>query len=185
MFEKLRGVNESELIQLRIDFEKIMTKHSFLKKHLIHEEGAICNHLYLIEKGVIRSFYHKDGKDITAHFALDRDAITAIDSFIQRKHSRYNIEVLEDAEVWLIDHQDMLELLTRKPQYERYIRLFLEQVYVDLVERVEGLLFFTAKERYNQLIEKNPDLLQRVNSNHIASFIGITQETLSRIRVQG
>ena len=78
----------------------------------------------------------------------------------------------------------MLELLTNKPQYEKYIRLVLEQVYIDLVERFEDLLFYTAKERYEKLIEKTPNLLQRVNLEHIASFIGITQETLSRIRTQ-
>ena len=184
MFEKLKNVKESELVQLNEDFQKIMIKHAFSKNHLLHKEGSICNHLYLIEKGIARSFYHKDGKDITAHFAIEGDTITAIDSFIQRKRSKYNVEVLEDSEVFLIAHQDMLELLTNKPEYEKYVRMFVEQVYIDLVERIEDLLFHTAKERYDKLIQKTPQFLQRVNLEHIASFLGITQETLSRIRTQ-
>jgi len=174
IFEKLSEVNESDLTELLVDFQKIMNKDSF----------SVCNHLYLIEKGIARAFYYKDGKDITAHFAVENGTITAIDSFIQRKKSRYNIEVLEDSEIISISHEDLQNLLKEKPAYEKYTRMFLEQIYIDLAERVEDLLFHNAKERYDKLVEKTPDLLQRVHLKHIASFIGITQETLSRIRTQ-
>lgn len=184
IFEKLKDVNESDLAELLTDFQKIMKKESFSKKELLHNEGTVCNHLFLIEKGIARSFYYKDGKDITAHFAIENGTITAIDSFIQRKNSRYNIELLEDSEIISISHQDMHDLLQEKPQYEKYIRIFLEQIYIDLAERIEDLLFHTAKERYDKLVENTPNLLQRVNLKHIASYIGITQETLSRIRTQ-
>lgn len=184
IFEKLKDVNESDLAELLTDFQKIMKRESFSKKELLHNEGTVCNHLFLIEKGIARSFYYKDGKDITAHFAIENGTITAIDSFIQRKNSRYNIELLEDSEIISISHQDMHDLLQEKPQYEKYIRIFLEQIYIDLAERIEDLLFHTAKERYDKLVENTPNLLQRVNLKHIASYIGITQETLSRIRTQ-
>ena len=184
IFEKLKDVSEADLAELLTDFQKLMKKESFSKKDLLHKEGTICNHLFLIEKGIARSFYYKDGKDITAHFAVENGTITAIDSFIQRKNSRYNIELLEDSEIISISHQDMHALLQEKPQYEKYIRIFLEQIYIDLAERIEDLLFHTAKERYDKLVENTPGLLQRVNLMHIASFIGITQETLSRIRTQ-
>ncbi len=184
IFEKLKDVNESDLAELLTDFQKIMKRESFSKKELLHKEGTVCNHLFLIEKGIARSFYYKDGKDITAHFAIENGTITAIDSFIQRKNSRYNIELLEDSEIISISHQDMHDLLQEKPQYEKYIRIFLEQIYIDLAERIEDLLFHTAKERYDKLVESTPNLLQRVNLKHIASYIGITQETLSRIRTQ-
>ena len=184
IFEKLKDISESEISNLLTDFQSIMHKKSFSKNELIHEEGKICNHLFIIEKGVARSFYFKEGKDITAHFAVENGTITAIDSFIQRKKSRYNIELLENSDVILISHQDLHRLLQDKPQYEKIIRAFLEQIYIDLAERVEDLLFHSAKERYDKLIANTPDLLQRVNLKHIASFIGITQETLSRIRKQ-
>ncbi len=182
LFTKFGDINETEFNELKNDFTEIMTKHSFNKKHVLHKEGTICNRLFIIKTGLVRSFYHKDGKDITAHFAPENDTITAIDSFIQRKRSRYNIEVLEDSEVWIIEHKDLLELLNRKPKYEKHLRMFVEQVYIQLVERLEDIMFNSAKERYANLINKHPSLLQRVNLEHIASIIGITQETLSRIR---
>ena len=184
IFDKLEHVNQAEVSSLLYDFQKLMSKQSFKSKAILHKEGDICNHLYLIEKGIARAFYYKDGKDITAHFAAEKRTITAIDSFIQRKKSRYNIEVLEDSEITAISHQDLQNLLEKKPEYEKYTRIFLEQIYIDLAERVEDLLFHNAKERYDKLVEKTPDLLQRVHLKHIASFIGITQETLSRIRTQ-
>lgn len=185
IFEKLNNTNESDLAELLTDFQKTMKTSSIKKNQIIHQEGTVCNHLYLIEKGIARSFYHKDGKDITAHFAIENGTVTAIDSFIQRKKSRYTIEALEDSEITSISHQDLHDLLERKPHYEKYARVFLEQIYIDLAERIEDLLFYTAKERYDKLVKNSPNLLQRANLKHIASFIGITQETLSRIRAQG
>ena len=157
---------------------------SFPKNHHLYREGTVCNHLYLVEKGVVRSYYHKDGKDITAHFAAEGEVITAIDSFIQRKSSRYNLELLETSTLTFITHQGLAKLLEENPRYERAARVFLEQVYVELAERVEDLLFYNAKDRYQKLIENCPSLLQRVSLGHIASYLGITQETLSRIRAQ-
>ncbi|WP_196888481.1 Crp/Fnr family transcriptional regulator [Aureivirga sp. CE67] len=184
IFEKLQDINEPDLLELLQAFQAIMKKETFSKRQLLHEEGTVCDYLFLIQTGIARSFYYKDGKEITAHFAVENTSITAIDSFVQRKKSRYNIEVLEDSEVISISHQDLYTLLEEKPQYEKYVRMFLEQIYVDLAERIEDLLFHTAKERYDKIIENTPDLLQRVQLKHIASFIGITQETLSRIRTQ-
>ena len=119
IFEKLKNVNESELTELFTDFQKLMIRNSFSKNHILHKEDTICNHIYLVEKGIARSFYHKDGKDITAHFATEQGTITAIDSFIQRKRSRYTIELLEDSDVISISHHDIHELLKKKPHYEK------------------------------------------------------------------
>ncbi len=185
MFGKLNDVTQSELAEFLTDFQEIMNKNSLLKNHILHKEDMVCNHLYLVERGIARAYYYKEGKDITAHFAVENETITAIDSFIQRKRSRYNIELLEDSEIISISRDDMNQLLKSKPQYEKIFRLFLEQIYVDLAERLEDLQFNTARERYDKLVENSPDLLQRVNLKHIASYIGITQETLSRIRGKG
>ena len=174
--------NEQELASLSEDFGKIMTFGEHIKGTMLHKEDTVCNHLFIIQKGLARAFYYKDGQDITAHFALEGTSITAIDSLIQRKRSRYNIEVLEDSSIISISKEDMDALLKEKPQYEKHIRLYMEQIYIDLAERVEDLVFHSAKERYDKILEKTPQLIQRVNLKHIASYLGITQETLSRIR---
>lgn len=182
--EQFKHIDPFILNGLVDDLRKITTIHRLPKHHLLHQEGNICKHLYFIETGIARSYYHKDGKDITAHFAVENGGVTAIDSFIQCKKSRYNIEILEDAVVHSMAHYDIHALLDQNPTYEKFVRLFLEQIYIDLAERVEDLLFYNAKDRYDNLMLKNPSLFQRVNLGHIASYIGVTQETLSRIRAQ-
>jgi len=152
------------------------------KGQILHEENTICNELFLVKRGILRAYYHLEGRDITAHFALENDAITAPDGFISRKRSRYNIEVLESGEVWVVNHHDLEEFLEEHAAYERLARKFTEQIYMDLLERVEGLVFWSAREKYEALVEKYPRITQRVNLGHIASYLNITQETLSRIR---
>ena len=182
-FEQLKNSIGLESSELFSDLEQIMQVQNLPKHHKLHIEGNVCHQIYFVQKGIARTYYYKDGKDITAHFAIENGTITAIDSFIQRKRSRYNIELLEDSIIAAITREDLDALLEEKPQYERFIRLFLEQIYIDLAERVEDLLFHSAKERYDKLTSST-DLIQRVNLGHIASYIGITQETLSRIRLQ-
>ncbi len=182
IFGNLIDTNQFDLKELLADIQKIKINESLAKHHLLHREGTICNHLFIVEQGMVRSFYYKDGKDITAHFEMENGLITAIDSFFQRKPSRYNIELLEDSVIGFISSADLANLLKEKPHYEKYMRMQIEQIYIDLVDRIENLLFHSAKERYDNLIANQPLLLQRVNLNHIASFLGITQETLSRIR---
>jgi CRP-like cAMP-binding protein len=166
------------------DFSKLMTFQELPNKHILHSEGTVCDNFYIIHKGLARAYYFKDAKDITAHFAVENTSITAIDSFIQRKKSRYNIELLENTSLSYVNYYDWKKLSEEKPHYEKYARIFLESIYIDIAERIEDLLFHSAKERYKKISTKFPNLLQRVNLGHIASYIGITQETLSRIRAE-
>lgn len=161
---------------------EIMEPKTFTKHSLIHEAGHICTHFYIIQKGIGRVFYYKEDKDITVHFSEEGESITAIDSFVQQKKSKYNIEALEDMEAFAISRTKLELLFKQTPKFERYGRLFLEQIYMDLVERIDDLQLHTAQERYENLLRKKPSLFKRVASKHIASFLSITPETFSRIR---
>ena len=184
IFENINIDDDPTAIEFFDDFSQLMNNAEFPSKHILHQEGEICDKLFIIHQGLVRAFYYKDGKDITAHFAIENTSITAIDSFIQNKKSKYTIEVLENTNLSWVTHKEWYELLSNKPHYEKYARLFLENIYIDIAERIEDLLFYTAKERYEKIAIKFPSLLQRVNLGHIASYIGITQETLSRIRAE-
>lgn len=175
-----------ELVPLELvsDIFNLMEKLKFPKNHLLHNQGTICKHIYLIEKGIARTFFYKEGKDITVHIASEGELITAIDSVISLKKSRYNVELIEDSQVYCITYTKLQSLLTKHPQHEKYMRLILEQLYTEGANRIEEFLFYNAKERYNNLIKSNPSILNRVNLGHIASYLGMTQETLSRIRKQ-
>ena len=163
-------------------FEKIMIYESFPKNTILHKSGQICDYMYIIISGIGRVFYYKEDKDITCYFAAEQESITAIDSFIQRKKSKYFLEASEDLEVFKIAHSDLENLFNSNPKYERFGRLFLQQIYIELVERLDDLLLKTAQQRYEALLEKKPYLFQRVAAKHIATYLGMAPETFSRIR---
>ena len=171
-----------ETPELAYAFQNIMSFETFPKHAVLHKPDKVCNDMYIINSGIARVFYYKEDKDITCHFAAEQETMTAIDSFIQRKKSKYYIEALEDLEVFKISHSDLENLFATIPKYERFGRLFLQQIYIDLVERLDDLQLKTAQERYETLFAKKPYLFQRIASKHIASFLNITPETLSRIR---
>ncbi len=170
--------------ELVSDFQAILAPLSLPKNTLLHTENTVCKHSFIIEHGAARAYHYKDGKDITSHFAFDGQPITAIDSLQLGKKSKYNIELLEDSTLFSASYEDMENLYNKSILHERFGRLFLQQVYVDLVERIEDIQFHNALERYNNLLRKQPQILQRVPLKHISSYLGITQETLSRIRRQ-
>ncbi|WKN46093.1 Crp/Fnr family transcriptional regulator [Tunicatimonas pelagia] len=154
----------------------------YKKGQLLHRSGYTCFDLFIFHKGVGRSFYYKDGLDITSHFVVDFGIISAIDSLVTRKPSKYNIEVLEDAKVSRININQYEKFLSENPHHEKSARQLTQVIYFELAERIEGLMFHTAHERYQRLTDEYPDIVNRVNLGHIATFLGISQETLSRIR---
>ncbi|WP_420321370.1 Crp/Fnr family transcriptional regulator [Flagellimonas sp.] len=178
-FKNLGGMVPLEMVSEIFDR---MEKLKFPKNHLLHSQGKICEHIYLVEKGIARTFFYKEGKDITVHIASEGELITAIDSIISLKKSRYNVELLEESEIYCITYAELQSLLEKHPYYEKYMRMILEQLYAEGANRIEEFLFYSAKERYQNLMELNPSILNRVNLGYIASYLGMTQETLSRIR---
>lgn len=162
--------------------ENIMSYQKYPKHHILCKAGSVCNHFYIIISGIARVFYYNEDKDITVHFSMEQESITAIDSFVQRKESKYNVEALEDLEVMAVSYQDLENLFEKHPKHERFGRLFMQHIYIELCERIDDLQLNNAMERYNNLLSNKPALFQRVPLKHLASFLSITPETLSRIR---
>ncbi len=146
------------------------------------KEGAYCDKLFFIEQGGVRGFRNQEDQEVTFWFAFENSFVTSYYSFYSGKPSFENIQLLENSVLYALKLSDLHKLYDRFQEIERAGRLINEFYYVQLEERMFSMHFKTAKERYEQFIENNPQILQRVPLGMIASYLGITQETLSRIR---
>ena len=146
--------------------------------------GHTCRTIYFIKKGVARIYYFKDGIDITESFFFENSIIARVESLFTGKPSRKAIQILEDAEIIAINANQLFKLYDTFPEIERLFRKIFEAAYVETVNRIEGIQFHSAEERYNALLTEAPDVLIRVPLKHVASYLGITQVSLSRIRGQ-
>jgi len=144
--------------------------------------GHTCKTIYFINKGLARIYYFKDEIDITEAFYFENSIIARVESLFTGKPSRKAIQVLEDAEIIGIDSAGLFKLYDQFHEIERLFRKIFESAYVDTVNRIEGLQFHSAEERYKALLKEAPDVLKRVPLKYVASYLGITQVSLSRIR---
>lgn len=144
--------------------------------------GQTCKTIYFIKSGIARIYYYKDGIDITESFAFENNIIARVESLFTGKPSRKAIQILEDSEIIAINAIELFKLYNTFPEIERLFRKIIEVAYVDTVNRIEGIQFHSAEERYISLIREEPTVLKKVPLKHIASYLGITQVSLSRIR---
>jgi len=162
--------------------EDCFEQQVFSKNDYLLTKGKICRHLYFLEKGALRGYYDLDNKEITHWFAFENDFVTSFHSFITQQPSVENIQFLEGSIVWCISKEKLTALFNEYHEIERLVRIAYEKYYIRLEERFVGSQFKTASERYENLLHQSPHMLERVPLGYIASYLGISQETLSRIR---
>lgn len=169
---------------LEVELLRSTTKIKVQKNNHIVSIGERCDSLYFIESGLIRGYYFDNGKELTNWFAQEQEFATCFYSFIANKPSFESIQAIEDCSLLQIPQKTLEKLYLQFPETERIGRIITENYYIKLEERVLSIRFKTAKERYQNLVDKKPALLQRASLGQIASYLGITQETLSRIRAE-
>lgn len=162
--------------------QNCFTKIILNKNEFLLTQGNVCRHLYFLEKGALRGFYNLDGKEITHWFGFERDFVTSFHSFITGEAAVENIQLIESCTLWAIAKERLTELLNRHHDIERLVRIAYEKYYIRLEERFVNAQFKSAKELYEELMQQSPHILERVPLGFIASYLGISQETLSRIR---
>lgn len=160
----------------------ICTNVSLSKNEDLQPVGHTCKTIYFITKGLARIYYYKDGIDITEGFYFEHSIIARVESLFTGKPSRKAIQVLEDTDLIAINANQLFKLYDQYPDIERLFRKIFEAGYVDTVNRLEGIQFHSAEERYKALMQEAPNVLLRVPLKYVASYLGITQVSLSRIR---
>lgn len=148
------------------------------------EEGKTCRYIGFVVEGVFRIFSTVEGKEIIAHFSFERrnPVLSAYTSFINQRPSLESIQALEDSTLIVLHYDHLQKLYQKKPVFERLGRLLIEQMYVLAKTRIYDLQHKTASERYRELLEKYPQIINRIAHHHIASYLGIAPESLSRLR---
>lgn len=154
----------------------------FGKSEVIIQMGAVADDLFFLREGSARAYYLKDGREITDWFAFEHDFICAINSFYTQNPSPHYIASIEPMVAGVIHAPDMQMLCRRHHDFEHLCRNITTDIMLRLQQRIVALQFESAQQKYENLLVKYPDISNRVAVNHIASYLGITNETLSRIR---
>lgn len=179
-FEKFIKLSET----LKSELSKRIKPIVFKKGELVFDANNICTKSYFINKGILRTYFIKNGKEISEYFCGTGEWVNSPKSIRQREKDIYYIDAIENTEAYSINVDDLAYLFDNFPEMERYARLSMGSIFSHFMERITSMRFTSAKERYNHFQKTYSNIYHRIPLGMIASYLGITQETLSRIRAQ-
>lgn len=163
-------------------FASILIRRELKKGSMFLNEGEVCTQLGYVYKGMIRQYYFKNKKDLTEHFASEDDVFICIESFLRQRPAPLMAEALEHTILYGIPHDPLLTLCAENYEIEVLYRRLLENSLILSQRKADFLRFETANERYARLLKEHPEIVQRAPLSHIASYLLMTPETLSRVR---
>lgn len=179
IFKKFKFLKPSDLFFLY----KISTLKYFERDQIIAEKGKLCNEVYFIRKGIIRTYIlTSEGKEKTTRLALERDFTSPAASFLQNKPSEEYLFTVEDCKVVAFNIAKLNEEANTNTRITRMLNEFLKEAFMEAVYRIEFFGALSPEERYKQLLTESPKLIKRVPQKYLASFLGVTEVSLSRIR---
>lgn len=164
------------------EFSHLFKRMEIPAKTTLLREGQISNAAYYIEKGCLRSWFNNDGKDITFQFFFEGQGVSSIESFSTNKPSLFSIESLEPCILQQISKKDFQFILTHSPQFKTEVEQQIVQRLFSYQQLFLSRIKDTPQQRYIQLLNEHPDIIQRIPQHYIASYLGITPVSLSRIR---
>ena len=159
-----------------------LKRKTFSRKEFILKEGQICKNIYFIEKGLLRCFYIKGAKEVSTWFMKEGDMVISVESFFKQQPSFESIQVLEDCILYSMQYEDLQELYYKFPVFNFPARKITEDYYVLSEQRLNSLRMQRASERYKFLLENHTELIKRVPSKYLSSYLSISEETLSRMK---
>lgn len=168
---------EWELIQ------KYLTLKKLRKRQYLLQEGDVCKAVTFVEKGALRLYnVSENGTEHIVLFAVEGQFMTDLSSFFSREPSIYNIDAIEDSELVMLAQTASDELRKISQKYQEFAFLETSEAYIQLAKRMTSIISLSLEERYQELVTNYPNIVQRVPQHMIASYMGLTPETLSRVR---
>ncbi|KQT23284.1 cyclic nucleotide-binding protein [Chryseobacterium sp. Leaf405] len=153
------------------------------KKQYLLQEGDICKQLSFVSKGLLKSYFlDEKGSEHINMFAFEGWWISDFNSFINQEKAVLTIDAIEETELLMISREDYENLMIKIPVMDRYFRILYQNSLITKDYRLIVSNSFTAEEKYTQFVQKNPEVIQRIPHNLIASYLGLSPETVSRIR---
>lgn len=153
------------------------------KNDFFLEVGQICNYIGFVNQGSLIYFKSMEsGEEITTDFAFEGDWVNSVISRLTNFPSVLNIKAIEDSEILILKQEDLDKLYLQIPKIERLGRILTEQAFIKFVEQAIEFQTLIARERYENLLKKHPEIFQKVQLYHIANYLGIAPKSLSRIR---
>jgi CRP-like cAMP-binding protein len=163
-------------------FQELFIVREVASKTILLKEGEIANQIFFIKKGCLRQWFNKDGKDITFQFFFEGQPVASIDSFLNNQPSIFNIESIEPSIVNSISKNNFEQLNQLYPEFKDGFQQFLFQRFRNYAQLFLSRIRDSPKERYEDLIRNHPEIIKRIPQHYIASYLGITPISLSRIR---
>lgn len=155
----------------------------FFRKHeFILKQGDVCGGIYFISKGCCRTFLLKEKKDITTAFRVENNIVCSVNSYLTQTPSEEYIQAIEDTECYFLQYKDIRALLEKHPNFNVFVRVVYESLFIDESKMLTIFRTLNASERYEYFMKHTPKILQRVPLGYLASFLGMSRETLSRMR---
>lgn len=176
--DNLVQFSEDEYKLIEPYFERVTLK----KNQILLDEGQLCTAVFLVESGVLRNYYNNNGADRNLSFTLENQFTTSFEAYINRDPSKITIQAIEKSEVWIIKTRNIPKENGSQVNFSTFIRRIAIRVLYATEEHHNMIMMNSPVDRYRYLQEKKPELIQRIPLTHLASYIGITRETLSRIR---
>lgn len=181
--------NVSRFIELTPEeirfFTSLFKTKTVRKKQYLLQEGAVCRYEYFVNRGCLRTFFvDNKGLEHNVQFSVEDWWTGDMYSFLTQKPGRFSIVAVEDSELLYIDHPSLEELYKKIPKFEKFFRHLLQNAFIALQERLLSGMSETAEERYINFRRKYASMDKRIPQNQVASFLGITPESLSRVRRQ-
>ncbi|MBQ8674100.1 MAG: Crp/Fnr family transcriptional regulator [Bacteroides sp.] len=169
-------------LHARKRLEEILIRRDMTKGELLLKEGEVSRHIVFVGKGMVRQFYYKNGKDVTEHFSYEGCIAMCLESLLKHVPTRLMVEALEDGTLYYLPYDKLM--LETEVYWELNVlyRKILEFSLIVSQDKADAYRFETAHERYVRLLHDHPEIVKRAPLSHIASYLLMTPETLSRVR---
>ncbi len=163
--------------------ERIITRLTLQKKEFFLQKNKICKSIAFVNSGSLRMYYvDLQSNEINCRFTLENNFMVDYQSFLQQKPSNYYWQAMENTELLLMQYDAVQQLYKQSAHWEKFGRLIAESVYLQVNARIEMIQFYTPEQRYNLLLQQQPQLFHRFSQFQLSSYLGIKPQSLSRIR---